>query len=146
MVYDIRNKRDAAHLADGIDPNLQDSALVVSSVDWVLAEFIRLYHNVLPNEAQRIVEDIVSRKAPVVQEFGDFLKVLRTDLQAGDFCLVLLYHRGAQGATLAELSEWVKPQMQPNLRRTLSRDLKTSERWSITMVSGTSSRARDSRK
>lgn len=28
VVYDIRNNRDAAHLADGIDPNLQDATLV----------------------------------------------------------------------------------------------------------------------
>src|SRR5215469_1746683 len=38
LVYDIRNKRDAAHLADGIDPNLQDATLVVATIDWVLAE------------------------------------------------------------------------------------------------------------
>src|SRR4029077_15319858 len=44
VVYDIRNKRDAAHLADNIDPNLQDATLVVSMIDWVLAEFVRLYH------------------------------------------------------------------------------------------------------
>src|SRR2546425_26603 len=50
LVYDIRNKRDAAHLADGIDPNLQDATLVVSVIDWVLAEFLRLYHNVTPDE------------------------------------------------------------------------------------------------
>src|SRR6202167_5186796 len=29
VVYDIRNKRDAAHLVDGIDPNLQDVTMVV---------------------------------------------------------------------------------------------------------------------
>ena len=29
VVYDIRNNRDAAHLADGIDPNLQDATLVI---------------------------------------------------------------------------------------------------------------------
>jgi hypothetical protein len=119
VVYDIRNNRDAAHLADGIDPNVQDSTLVVGVIDWVLAEFVRLYHNVSPNEARRIVEDIVSRKAPVVQEFGDFLKVLRTDLGASDHCIVLLYHRGANGATAVELSAWAKPAMRLNLRRTL---------------------------
>src|SRR6266850_561235 len=56
VVYDIRNKRDTAHLADNIDPNLQDSSLVVYSLDWVLAEFVRLYHTVPANEAQSIVE------------------------------------------------------------------------------------------
>jgi hypothetical protein len=46
VVYDIRNNRDTAHLGDGIDPNLQDATLVVGTLDWVLAEFVRLFHNV----------------------------------------------------------------------------------------------------
>lgn len=46
VVYDIRNKRDAAHLADGIDPNLQDVTIVVAVLDWILAELIRLFHHV----------------------------------------------------------------------------------------------------
>src|SRR5262245_61147135 len=46
VVYDVRNSRDAAHLADGIDPNLQDASLVIGNIDWVLAEFVRLYHGV----------------------------------------------------------------------------------------------------
>ena len=28
VVYDIPNKRDAAHLTDGIDPNVQDVTIV----------------------------------------------------------------------------------------------------------------------
>ena len=54
LVYDIRNKRDVAHLGPDIDPNLQDSTLVVSALDWVLAEFIRLYHaGMTPDNAQK---------------------------------------------------------------------------------------------
>lgn len=119
LVYDIRNRRDAAHLADGIDPNLQDATLVVTVLDWVLAEFIRLVHNVAPDEARNVVDSIVARVAPVVQDFNGFLKVLNPDLQASDFLLVLLYQRGAVGATFSELGQWVRPTMHSNLLRTL---------------------------
>jgi hypothetical protein len=119
VVYDIRNNRDAAHLADGIDPNLQDATLVVSVLDWVLAEFVRLHHNVTADEAQRMVDDLVTRRAPVVQDLDGFLKVLRSDLTASPRCLVLLYQRGTGGASYSELSAWVKPAMRANLRRTL---------------------------
>jgi len=120
VVYDIRNSRDAAHLADGIDPNLQDATLVVSVLDWVLAEFVRLYHGASPDQAQRIVEDLVTRRAPAIQEFGDFLKVLKPDLRAGDHALALLYHCGSAGASLAKLTEWARPPMRANLKRTLT--------------------------
>ncbi len=59
VVYVIRSKRDAAHLADGIDPNLQDATLVVSTLDWILAEFVRLHQYVSAIEAQTVVEELV---------------------------------------------------------------------------------------
>jgi hypothetical protein len=119
VVYDIRNNRDAAHLGDGIDPNKQDATIVVSTLDWVLAEFVRLHHTVSPNEAQRIVESLVTRKAPAVQDFAGFLKVLNAKLKAGEFVLLLLYERGGDGASFTELSAWVKPTMRKNLQRTV---------------------------
>jgi hypothetical protein len=119
LVYDIRNKRDAAHLSDGIDPNLQDATLVIGVLDWVLAEFIRIYHNVPADEASRIVDGIVKRAAPVVQDFGGFLKILNPKLQASEHCIVLLYQRGEDGATFEEMQEWVRPKMRANLKRTL---------------------------
>lgn len=120
VVYDIRNNRDAAHLADGIDPNLQDATLVVSNLDWILAEFIRLYHNVSANEAQKIIEGLVTRKVPVIEDFDGFLKVLNPKLQVSGYVLVLLYERGSLGATLSELVKWVQPAMRLNLKRTLT--------------------------
>lgn len=120
LVYDIRNKRDAAHLGDGIDPNLQDATLVTSVLDWVLAEFIRLYHNVTADVAQQLVSQIVTRAVPVVQDFNGFLKILKPNLAVSDHCLVLLYQRGEQGAAFQEIEGWVRPQMRANLGRTLN--------------------------
>lgn len=120
VVYDVRNKRDNAHLADGIDPNLQDATLVISVLDWALAELVRLYHSVSPGVARGLVDAIVTRSSPAIEEFGTFLKVLRTDLGASEFVLLLLYQRGAQGATVPELESWVRPKIRTNLRRTLN--------------------------
>jgi hypothetical protein len=121
VVYDMRNKRDAAHLADGIDPNLQDATLVMSTLDWVLAEFVRLYHNVPPNDAQRIVEGLVTRHAPAVQDFDGFLKVLNPRLEAGDHILLLLYQCGSSGAHSSDLWKWVPPAIRSVLHETLTR-------------------------
>src|SRR5713226_3230588 len=82
VVYDVRNTRDAAHLADGIDPNLQDATLVCSVLDWILAEFVRVFHQVSASEAQQIVDGLVTRRAPAVQDFAGFLKVLKPNLGA----------------------------------------------------------------
>ena len=119
IVYDIRNGRDVAHLADGIDPNLQDATLVISVIDWVLAEFVRMSGIAPANITQALVEGLVTRKIPVVQNFGRFPKVLRTDVRAGDFVLILLYHVGSEGALNSELLQWVPNSMRKNLRRTL---------------------------
>jgi hypothetical protein len=119
VVYDIRNNRDTAHLADGIDPNIQDATLVISNLNWVLAEFVRLFHGVSAAEAQGIIDEISIRQLPVIQEFDGFPRVLRTDLGASDLTLVLLYHAGPAGVSYQKLSQWVRPSMRSNLRRTL---------------------------
>lgn len=120
VIYDVRNKRDAAHLGDGIDPNLQDSSLVSASLDWVLAEFIRLAQGLPPDRAFALVKAITIRRIPAVEQFGDFLKTLRPSLGPSDRALLLLYHRADAGATAAELSNWLKPKQRSNLGRTLT--------------------------
>ncbi|MGA7557307.1 MAG: hypothetical protein WCF61_19795 [Terriglobales bacterium] len=98
---------------------MQDATLVVTVVDWVLAEFIRLYHDVPANTASKMVDGIVKRVAPIVQDFNGFLKVLNPKLGVSDHCSVLLYQRGEDGATYDELERWVRPPMRANLQRSL---------------------------
>jgi hypothetical protein len=73
------------------------------------------------DEAQHAVEDLVTRKAPIIQDFDGFLKVLNPRLRATEHCLVLLYQVGSEGATFSDLERWAKPAMRANLRRTLRR-------------------------
>jgi hypothetical protein len=119
LIYDVRNKRDVAHLGDGIDPNQQDATMVVRNMEWVLAELVRLHHNVSATEAHGIIVDLVSKDVPLIQVFDGFPRVLK-QLKASDHMLALLYWRGVEGATFTELYSWARAAMRSNLRRTLS--------------------------
>jgi hypothetical protein len=93
---------------------------VATVADWVLAEFVRLFHNVPADEAQALVDGLVTRLAPTIQDFDGFLKVLATHLGPAERALVQLYQRGQEGATYAELAAWAHPRSRANLRRTLA--------------------------
>lgn len=119
LIYDIRNKRDVAHLGDGIDPNVQDATLVVRNMEWVLAELVRMFHDVSPEVAHAMIDEIVSKEVPLVQEFDGHPRILK-QLRASDHFLVLLYWRGTTGATLDELRTWARQPMRAQIRRTLN--------------------------
>lgn len=118
LIYDVRNKRNAAHLGDDIDPNLQDATLVVGSMDWVLAELVRLYHDVSADDTQTIIENLVTKEVPAVQEIAGHPVILK-DLQAREQALLLLYRAGAQGATLDELAAWLRVNRKDHLKSRL---------------------------
>ncbi|MGV9800192.1 hypothetical protein ACWDTP_19310 [Mycobacterium sp. NPDC003449] len=120
-IYDIRNKRNIAHLADGIDPSRQDATFIIHSMDWVLAELVRLYHNVTSDQAQSLIEDLVAKEIPAMQMFDDFPVFLK-DMSQPDQVMTLLYWRGATGASRAELQDWMTAKSaKSNMSSTLTR-------------------------
>ena len=120
-VFAVRNKRDAAHLNDGISANLQDATYVVGVLDWSLAEFVRVFHDVSPSRAQAVIEDLVKRQVPVV-EVIDGQPVCSKDLGVSDKALLFLYRAGRDvGLPIAELQQ----QMMYRDRGNLTRALKT---------------------
>ena len=120
VIYDIRNSRDAAHLGDGIDPNIQDSSLVIGCLNWTMAELVRLFHGVSANAAAVLIDQLVRRTVPVIQDFDGVPRVLR-DLPAGDMCLLLLYQHGLEPMPVDDLRAAVRPKMRQHLNRTLQR-------------------------
>ena len=89
-------------------------------MDWVTAELVRLFHGVSPDDAQKIVEDLVEKEVPVIQEIEGH-PVILSDLQARDQALLLLYRAGSAGATLDELAEWLRLKRKDHLRDRLVR-------------------------
>lgn len=107
-VYGIRSRRGVGHVGGDVNPNLSDATFVVATCDWIMAEILRLYYTSTLEEAQQLVDTLVTRKVPLVQDFNGFLKVLDPTLSVPKQVLVLLYQRGAGGASRQELGQWVK--------------------------------------
>jgi hypothetical protein len=108
-VYGVRNRRNVGHIGGDVNPNRADAYFVVALCDWVLAELIRLTFNCSVPEAQAMVDDLVERKVPIIQDFGGFQKILRTNLTVPDRILVLAYRSGASGVSVDDLQKWLKP-------------------------------------
>lgn len=123
LIYDIRNKRDAAHLGDGIDPNRQDATLVIGNMDWVMAELVRLHHKVSADDAQHVIEDLINKEVPAVQEI-DGQPVILTKLAPRDQAMLMLYRAGAKGIPLDDLAQQLRATRKDNLK---SRLLKLDE-------------------
>ena len=120
LIYDIRNKRDAAHLGDKeLDPNLQDATLVVGNMDWTLSELVRLYHGVDADRAQGIIENLVAKEVPAVEEI-DGQPVILKDLPAEESGSPhALPGWGAGLASLDELASWLRTDRTDHLRNRL---------------------------
>lgn len=119
LIYAVRNKRNTAHLADGIDPNLQDASLVVATMSWVLAELVRTHHSVSADDAQALIDGLVQRDLPMIEVFNGRPRILK-DVRASEQCLILLYWFGKSGVPVSELRSWLPPSMRTNLMRTLT--------------------------
>lgn len=89
-LYEVRNNRNVGHVGGDVDPDYMDSSVVVSISSWILAELIRVFHEVTTEEAQKLVDSIVERRIQVVWKSGDLRRVLIPSLSLNDQILILL--------------------------------------------------------
>lgn len=108
LLYDLRNKRDVAHLGSGVSPNLSDSTAVISIANWIAAEIIRVFHQCPIEEAQEFVDSIIQKRTPLVYDNNEILRVLNPSLSYPDQVLVLLYHLHPSTSTVKELFQAVE--------------------------------------
>jgi len=107
VLYEIRNNRGVGHVGGDVDPNHADAEAVVAMANWVLAELIRVFHEVGLAEAQEAVEVIVSRVHPLVWSVGEAKRVLNPKIAAKYKVLLLLYSEGSW-VEVTLLQSWIE--------------------------------------
>src|SRR5207237_8773003 len=80
-VDEVRNNRGVGHVGGDVDPNFMDSTVVVAMVKWIVAELVRVFHDVSVTEAQTVVNSLAEITVPLVWSEGDVKRVLDTSLK-----------------------------------------------------------------
>lgn len=89
-LYEIRNNRNVGHVGGDVQPDLMDCSAVVSMSSWILAEMIRVFHNIPNTDAQQLVDSLAERRLPVIWVSGNIRRVLDPKLQLKDQILLLI--------------------------------------------------------
>lgn len=90
-LYDIRNNRGVGHVGGDVNANHMDAEFVLHSVQWVMAEFVRIFHSVDIATATSVVDSLVERVTPLIWEIDGAKRVLARGLSLADQTLLLLY-------------------------------------------------------
>lgn len=110
-LYDIRNNRNVGHVGGDVDPNHMDAMFVLQSAKWVVAELVRVLHQMPVEDAVSLVDSLVEREVPLVWKVGDKRRVLDPKMSIKDKTLLLL-HGSTMPVAEDVLCDWVE---QPKL-------------------------------
>ncbi len=117
-LYEIRNNRGVGHTGGDVDPNLMDASAVLAMASWIMAELVRVYHNLPIAEAQRAVDNFVERRLPVVWTDGNIRRVLDPGLPLKDQ-IVLLIASCSATVPIDKLFKWTDYQSRAHFNRIL---------------------------
>lgn len=118
LICEFRNRRGGAHNSS-FDPIRTDCALVVAASNWVMEELTRLY---LVNDAlaaQKLVESLLVKDIPLVEEMEGDRLILRTGLSARVQLEILLYREFPGRCAIKDLTRWIHDHSVENIRVTL---------------------------
>ncbi|WP_141737064.1 hypothetical protein [Marinobacter sp. X15-166B] len=106
-LYEIRNNRGVGHVVSEIDANNVDATLVLTMVNWIMSELVRVFNTGSLEDAQLAVDALAQRNTPLVWDSKGFKKVLSPTMNLKDQIL-LLASSTDEDVTIQELMEWTE--------------------------------------
>lgn len=106
-IYEVRNNRNVGHIGGDVDPNEMDATFVLQSAKWIMAELVRVFHQIDPKDAANLVKALTERTIPLVWETGENKRVLNPDLPYPIQTLILLESCGSAVGS-ADLLRWTE--------------------------------------
>jgi hypothetical protein len=95
-LYEVRNNRGVGHVGGDVDPNHMDAVCVLQMSKWMVAELVRILHDLPVDDAAAVVDALVARETPLIWQVGDKRRVLDPALSSKDKALVLLHATAGQ--------------------------------------------------
>jgi hypothetical protein len=119
-LYEVRNNRGVGHVGGDVNPNEMDALLVLEMSKWIVAELVRIFHQVDVKTATEVVTLLVQRTIPIIWAVDGKLRVLDPDLSKKDQMLLILYS-AAEPISDKELAEFVEYRNLSMFRREILR-------------------------
>jgi hypothetical protein len=94
------------------------ASLVLNTTTWVMAELIRVYHQLSVTDAQQIVDALIERKTPLVWDSGNIKRILVPNLKFHQQILILLAVTKG-GVQFAVLQNWLEQSNTNYLKKVL---------------------------
>lgn len=106
-LYEVRNNRGVGHVGGEVNSNHMDASLVLYSAKWIMAELIRIFHNLDTTSATAAVEMLTEREVPAIWNVNGKKRVLKQSLSMKEKTLLFLY---SEPTSLSEekLIEWTE--------------------------------------
>lgn len=118
-LYTIRSKRGAVHINKEVSPNYIDCTFAVTSCDWILSEFLRLFLTKKQEEVLRIINGISKVHVPIIEEIKGELIILEPKMTAKEQILLLLLQKYPNLTQRGDLRKWVKGKSVRQINRAL---------------------------
>ena len=106
-LYEVRNNRGVGHVGGEVNPNHMDASMVLHSSKWLVAELVRIFHNVDTATATAVVEALTEREVPVIWQVNGKKRVLKKSLSMKEKTLLLLYSEPTS-VNETKLVEWTE--------------------------------------
>lgn len=90
-ILDIRNDRNVGHVGGEVPSNRMDATYVVGGAKWLVAELIRIFHQVDTVTAAQFVDALVERDTPAVWNVAGTRRVLAPGLSMREKMLLFLH-------------------------------------------------------
>lgn len=121
-LYEVRNNRGVGHVGGDVNPNKMDATCVLYLSKWIIAELIRIFHNVDTDTAEAANDVLIERILPVVWKIDDKFRILDTTTTMKEKTLLLLYQSSIH-LREQSLFSWVEHSSASNYRRDVLRPL-----------------------
>lgn len=119
--YKFRSDRGVAHVSSTYTANHLDATLIIATVKWMFAEFLRLAWKRDRSEVVAIIEAIIQLEHPLIHEHESKPLILSNLLSTPEEVLVLLQHAMSGSLTRSELKEAINYKDQSTVNKAITR-------------------------